>query len=373
MDHNQSGSSPSTGGDLAAPLSAEQLATCLREIISGQVPPSLIGSFLVALQCSRVIESSPRLLLSCAEAMESFAVPCEDLSEGGTVKVLDVVGTGGDGYDTFNISTAAAFVVASSGKCRVAKHGNRSSSGRCGSADLIEALGAPLHLSSEQLCHAVKKCGFGFLFAQSFHPAMKSVGMVRKEIGVRTVFNLLGPLVNPARPTHMLVGVGHASLAPLYAAALQQKEHVKRAMVVHSYDGLDEITPCGATKVWMIEEEEEEEYERETSKPRNKSIREWEIHPKDFGLEACSPDDIAGDTPSKNAEMFLRFLRSTSSQSEEGNGMKGLETFFLLNVGAALFVLQLCDSMSEGVRMARDLLRSGRTLDVVRSYVKLFS
>eukprot|EP01118_Nematostelium_gracile_P003480 TRINITY_DN14050_c0_g1_i1.p1 TRINITY_DN14050_c0_g1~~TRINITY_DN14050_c0_g1_i1.p1 ORF type:complete len:339 (-),score=73.45 TRINITY_DN14050_c0_g1_i1:36-953(-) len=299
----------------------------MREIMSGEATPSQISAYLVGLHFNRSIEYTPQMLLASSQAMLGFALPINC----GSDFVLDIVGTGGDMLDTFNASTAAAVVVAASG-VTVAKHGNRSSSGRCGSADLMEALGANINTDNLKMSDIIKECHFGFLFAQKFHPSMKSVAQVRREIGVRTIFNILGPLSNPANPTHMLVGVGEESLGSLYAQVFLQKG-CKRVMVVHSLDGLDEISTETPTKVWLVE---------------NGTIKQYEISPNDFGLPFHRVENILGADPITNASTFKLIL----------NGAEGPVTdFLLMNAGAALFVAEKAKTLKEGAELARQLLK----------------
>jgi len=255
-----------------------------------------------------------------------------------------VVGTGGDSVDTFNASTAAAFVVAAAGG-RVAKHGNRSSSGRCGAADFMEALGAPITLNSAQLSKVIEGCNFGFLFAPTFHPSMKAVSSIRRELGFRTLFNLLGPLTNPVSPTHMVVGVSSLHLGTLYAQVLLKMG--KQAMVVHSDEGLDEISPCGPTHAWIV---------------KDGSIETTVITPEALGVHALHIDDIRGSSPSENAALF----RQIASGKDHP-----VMTYVALNAGAALFIGGLASSLSGGVLLALQTLKSGKVADKLDHYVRL--
>lgn len=318
-------------------LTSDQIIACIQEIMSGTAPSSQVGAFLFALRGDRI---SPDVLLASAKAMSSFAIPC---AVGGPV--IDVVGTGGDSVDTFNASTAAAFVVAAAGG-RVAKHGNRSSSGRCGAADFMEALGACITLNSPQLATVIEECDMGFLFAQVFHPAMKSVSAIRRELGIRTIFNILGPLTNPASPTHMLVGVGSIELGDLYAQVLLKMG--KQAMVVHSDEGLDEISPCGPTQAWVVKDD---------------AITRTVIKPEDFGLRPLAIDDIRGSAPSENAALFRKIVA--------GKEHHPVVDYVALNAGAALFIGGLAETLAAGVALAQTTIKSGKVAEKLDRYIRL--
>eukprot|EP01114_Cavostelium_apophysatum_P023750 TRINITY_DN9050_c0_g1_i1.p1 TRINITY_DN9050_c0_g1~~TRINITY_DN9050_c0_g1_i1.p1 ORF type:complete len:350 (-),score=40.36 TRINITY_DN9050_c0_g1_i1:6-1055(-) len=328
-------------------LNAQELMNCMKEIMKAEATPSQVGAFLVALRFSPV---TPEVLSICAKTMLSFSLPIavhDDI-------VLDIVGTGGDGLDTFNVSTAASFVVAAAGDLKVAKHGNRSSSGRCGSADLVESLGVKLDLKNDQVCELIKKHNFGFLFAQTFHPAMKSVSAIRKEIGVRTIFNMLGPLTNPARPNHMLIGVGTLELGDLYSRVLASNpDLVNKAMVVHSLEhGLDEICVSGTTKVWFV---------------HDGVIEQKEISAADFGLQPHNVSTILGGMPADNVRTFQRILAGESASERT---LIPVEDFIVMNAGAALFVAGKAADLKGGATLARELILSGRAQKLVQDYVR---
>jgi anthranilate phosphoribosyltransferase len=262
-----------------------------------------------------------------------------------TADVIDVCGTGGDGIDTFNVSTAAGLVAAGAG-ARVAKHGNRAASSKCGSADLLEALGANLQLGGAQVAQVIDGCGFAFLFAQRFHPAMRHVGGPRREIGIRTAFNLLGPLSNPAKPKRQLVGVGARALGPLVAQALALRG-MERAIVVHSADGLDEISPAGMTHAWVVGEG---------------AVAERELRPADFDLPEHPLDRVRGGSPEANAGTLQAVL----------DGAEGPMTdFVVMNTSAALFAAGLAADFPTGTHMAREAIASGRAREVLDRYVAL--
>ena len=317
-------------------LTGPQAADALEAIMTGTATPAQIGAFLTAL---RIRGETPEVIAACLEVTQRHAepVPAED--------VIDIVGTGGDGMDTFNVSTAAAIVVAGAG-LRVAKHGNRAASSKCGSADVLEALGARLDITGEQAASVIDACGFCYLFAQHFHPAFRHVGGPRREMGTRTIFNILGPLTNPARPRAMLVGVGVRTLGPLVAEAFRQRG-MARAMVVHSAEGLDEISPAGPTHVWELE---------------HGRIVERTLTPADFGLPSHPIASVIGGDADQNSGQMLALL----------DGADGPVTdFVLMNAAAALFVAGSAPDLPSGVRTARVSIASGRAREVLDSYVAL--
>ncbi|MGI8927140.1 MAG: anthranilate phosphoribosyltransferase [Tepidiformaceae bacterium] len=320
------------GGGLSGP----QAADAMEAIMSGGATPAQIGAFLAAL---RLRGETAEVVAACAQVMQAHAeaVPVAD--------VIDICGTGGDGIDTFNVSTAAAFVVAGAG-ARVAKHGNRAMSSKCGSADVLEALGARTDLGGQQVARVIEECGFCFIFAQRFHPAMRHVAGPRREIGVRTVFNLLGPLTNPARPRGQLAGVGAKGLGPLMAQALALRG-MERALVVHSEDGLDEISPAATTHAWLV---------------AAGAVSERELTPDDFALPWHSLDGVMGGTPEQNAGVLQGVL----------DGAEGAVTdFVLMNAAAACYVAGVVPDLQAGVGASREAIASGRARDVLDHYVAL--
>jgi anthranilate phosphoribosyltransferase len=320
------------GGAIGGPQAAAALETILR----GEATPAQVAAFLTAL---RMRGESPEVIAACLGVTEAHAeqVPAPD--------VIDVVGTGADGADTFNVSTAAALVTAACG-VRVAKHGNRAASSRCGSADVLEALGAKLDISGEAAARVIDGAGFCFLFAQRFHPAFRHVGPVRREIGIRTMFNFLGPLSNPARPRAMLVGCSVASLGPVLAETFRLRG-LERAIVVHSNDGLDEISPSTATAAWFVEGGE---------------VSEREIGPADFGLPFHPLATVLGGDAEANAATMRELL----------DGRKGpVMDFVLMNAAAALYVAGKTPSLEAGVAPAREAILSGKAKGVLDAYVRL--
>jgi len=308
----------------------------MEEIMTGAATPSQMGAFLAGL---RMRGESPEIVAACWDVLERHAEPVA------AENVIDVVGTGGDGADTINVSTAAAIVVAGAGG-RVAKHGNRAASSKCGSADVLEALGARIDIGGEQAARIIDECGFCFLFAQRFHPAMKNVGGTRREMAVRTIFNVLGPLSNPARPTRVLAGVGTRELAPLVADAFALRG-IQRSIVVHSADGLDEISPAGVTHAWFVGEG---------------AVAQRELSPADFGLPEHPLESIVGGDAPHNARVLRAVL----------DGVEGPALDFVLaNAGAACYVAGLADDMLAGVEIARKAISSGAAQQVLDLYISL--
>ena len=317
-------------------IEPDEAAAALETIMSGDATPAQIGAFLAGM---RAHGETPEIVAACWAVMERHAEP---IAAG---NVVDLCGTGGDGADTFNVSTAAALVVAGAGG-RVAKHGNRAASSNCGSADLLEALGARIDLGGEAVAKVIEGCGFGFLFAQRFHPAMRHVGGPRRELGTRTIFNVLGPISNPARPRAQLTGVGSAEIGPLFAEAFRIRG-LDRAVVVHSADGLDEISPAAATHAWILE---------------GGALREEDLTPDTFGMEGGSLEDVAGGSPEENAETLRAVLAGQGGPVAD---------FVTLNAAAGCWVAGLADSFAEGAALAREAVASGRARAVAESYVRL--
>ena len=317
-------------------LTGAEAAAALEEIMTGNATPAQIGAFLAAM---RLRGETPEVIAAGLTVMQTHAERCpvED--------VIDICGTGGDGTDTLNVSTAAGFVVAAAG-VRVAKHGNRAASSKCGSADVLEALGARIDLGGEQVAKVINGCGFGFLFAQRFHPAMRHVGGPRREVAVRTMFNILGPLSNPANPRAQLVGVGARAIGPIVAEALALRG-MERAMVVHSNDGLDEISPEAPTHAWIVGEG---------------AVAERELSPADFGLPTHPLASVGGGEAQANAGDILAIL----------DGAEGPKTdFVVMNAAASLCIAGKVADFPGGVTMAREAIGSGRAREVLDHYVSL--
>ena len=318
------------------PLTGSEAAAALEEIMTGSATPAQIGAFLAAM---RLRGETPEVIAAGLTVMQTHAEPCP------VSDVIDICGTGGDGIDTINVSTAAAFVVAAAG-VRVAKHGNRAASSKCGSADVLEALGARIDLGGDQVARVINGCGFGFLFAQRFHPAMRHVGGPRREIAVRSMFNILGPLSNPANPRAQLVGVGARTIGPIVAQALALRG-MERALVVHSDDGLDEISTAGGTHAWIVGEG---------------AVAERELHPEDFGLPTHPLSAVAGGEAQQNAGDILAVM----------DGAEGPKTdFVLMNAAASLYVAGAAADLAVGMARAREAIASGRAREVLDHYIAL--
>jgi anthranilate phosphoribosyltransferase len=313
-------------------LSAEEAASAMGEIMDGRADPAQVAGLLMALALKG---ERPAEMVGFASAMRARAVPLpRPLGV-----VFDTCGTGGDGARTFNVSTATAIVVAAGG-VRVAKHGNRAASSHCGSADVLEALGVNLGTSPEQVVRAVEEANLGFFFAQSWHPSMRHVGPVRKALGVRTAFNLLGPLTNPASPTRQIVGVSRPEHTELLACALGRLGS-ERAWVVHGANGLDELSTTGHTKI---------------SEWRDGAVRTFYLHPADAGLPLASLEELRGGSVADNAAMLERLL----------DGERGpRRDVVLLNAAAALLVAGEAASLAGGIERAAAAIDEGRARGVL--------
>jgi anthranilate phosphoribosyltransferase len=319
-------------------LTADEAAAAMQEVMDGRVPPAPLAGLLSALAMKG---ERPAEIVGFARTMRANAIklsaPAGD--------VFDTCGTGGDRSGTFNISSAAALVVAACG-VKVAKHGNRSVSSRCGSADVFEQLGVNVAAAPAIVERGLHDAGIAFFFAPTFHPSMKHAGPTRRELGIRTAFNLLGPLTNPAGATRQIVGVPRSELTELIARALLLLGSA-RAWVVHGADGIDELSTTGYTKV---------------SECRDGAVHTFYVHPADFGFAKASPDDLKGGDAAVNADIVRRVL----------DGQRGApRDVVLLNAGAALFVAGRADSIAAGIRLGSDAIDSGAartTLDrMVRS------
>ena len=319
-------------------LSTHETEAVMQEIMSGEASPSQIGAFMVAL---RMKKETPEEIAGCARVMRDHALKVKTSQ----TLVVDTCGTGGDGSGTFNVSTVVAFVVAGAG-VPVAKHGNRSVSSRCGSADVLEALGATVELGPEEIATCMNEIGIGFLFAPRLHPAMKHAAGPRRELGIRTVFNLLGPLTNPASASVQLLGVYHPDLTETMAQVLNMLG-VRSAMVVHGAGGLDELSATGTSKVTQLTEG------RTTT---------YYLDPLQLGLAAAEPDSIKGGLPEENARIMRSLLQSESGAKRDT---------VLLNAAAALMAAGKTPSLNEGLDMAAESIDSGRALDKLERFVEL--
>jgi anthranilate phosphoribosyltransferase len=317
-------------------LSREDAAQVMEEIMSGQATPAQLGAFLTALS---IKGETAEEIAGLASVMQAKAIPVK--VEG---PVLDVVGTGGDGLNTFNISTVAALVAAGAG-LKVAKHGNRAATSKCGSADVLEKLGVKIDLSAAQVEHCIQTAGIGFMFAPAFHPAMKFAGGPRREIGIRTVFNMLGPLTNPARAKYEVLGVPSTALAEKMAPALVRLG-IRHALVVHGENGMDEITNSGTSLIWEIKN-------GEVSPPRR-------VAPEDFGLSRANGHTVDGGTPEENAATILNIL----------NGTRGAQRdIVVMNAAAALVAGEKAGTWKEGAALAQETLDSGRAREKLEQLI----
>jgi anthranilate phosphoribosyltransferase len=312
-------------------LTAAEASAAFGRIMSGEASPVQIAALLVAL---RTKGHAPSEIAGGVQALRGAMIRVQAPAN----RVLvDTCGTGGGRVTTFNISTAAAFVVAGAG-VGVAKHGNRSFTSKSGSADVLEALGVNIQLTPDAMGRVLEQAGIVFMFAPLLHPAMRHVGPVRKELGIPTIMNLLGPLTNPAGVRRQVVGVADPALVPLIAWALRELGH-ERAMVVHGLAGMDELSPLGPTRVAELDRGE---------------VREGEVRPDDVGLELAGVEEIAGGTPQENARRILDVL--------EGRDRGGALAVVLLNAAAGLWVAGASSSLREGVARAREVIASGDAL-----------
>lgn len=322
-------------------LTYQEAYTVMNEIMSGETTPTQNAAFLAALSTKSTKAETIDEIGGCADAMREHATPVPHPG----MEVLDIVGTGGDNSHSFNISTTAAMIIAAGG-VKVTKHGNRAASSKSGTADCLEALGVNLDQDPEKVVTLLDKVGVSFLFAQKYHKSMKYVGPIRKELGFRTVFNILGPLTNPAKPEMFVLGVYDGYLVEPVAKVLD-KIGVKNALVVYGQDKLDEISASAPTTVCELKDG----YYRTTV-----------IKPEDFGLERGSKEDILGGTPEENAKI-TRDILSGKIQGTKRNAV-------LLNAAAGLYVAKVVDSISEGVKKAAELIDSGKALKVLDAFIE---
>jgi anthranilate phosphoribosyltransferase len=328
-------------------LSREDAHTVMTEVLTGQCSDAQIAALLVALHMKgETVEE----IVGFAEAIRAAAVPLElhansvlDTSGTGRDALVDTCGTGGDASGTFNISTATAFVVAGAG-VRVAKHGNRSVTSKCGSADVMEALGVNIHLTPARIAACLQEVGIAFLFAPAMHSAMKHVQTARRELHLRTVFNLLGPLTNPARATCQVVGVYSADLVEKLAEALSMLG-LHRALVVHGSDGLDEITITGPTRVAEV---------------REGQVHTYEVTPEEFGLQRATLEEIAGGDAALNGALIREVLASKKSPRRD---------VVLLNAAAALVAAGRADHLRDAVPQAAYAIDSGAALAKLQALI----
>ena len=333
------------------PLTKAEAQALMAEMLSGNATDAQISALLVAFHNRG--ETADKIA-GFAEAICEAAVPLPGISDvsigsadGKSNSFVDTCGTGGDGQGTFNISTAAAFVLAGAG-VKVTKHGNRGLSSKCGSADVLEALGAKVDLPAGLMARALEEVGIVFLFAPSLHPAVRQIQKVRREIRVKSIFNILGPLTNPARPSGRVVGAYSEEVAAILAAALMNAG-VSRAMVVHGDDGLDEITITGTTTILEI---------------RNGWMRSYHVSPEQLGIQSAALSTIAGGNPAENGYILRSILSGEKSSRCD---------VVLMNAAAGLVVACKADSLEEGVLLARESVDSGRALKKLNAFVRFSS
>ena len=318
-------------------LSHDDMTAMMRHIMSGDIPPTLVAAFLVALRTKKETVGE---IAAAAQVMREFATPVHIKD---TRHLVDVVGTGGDGAHTFNISTAAKFVAAAAG-AKIAKHGNRSVSSKSGSADVLEAFGVNLSLSPERVAECITTVGTGFMFAPNHHPAMKNVVPIRRELGVRTIFNILGPLTNPANAKHILMGVFNAELVGIQIRVLQSLG-MTHAMVVFGRDGLDEISLEGPTLIGEL---------------KDGVVSEYEIHPSDFGLSTAPTSSFRVANAEESKQIVLRVLNGEISPASD---------IVCLNAGATLYVADLAPDIATGIAMAKAAIASGAALNTLNKFI----
>ncbi|MFN3310939.1 MAG: anthranilate phosphoribosyltransferase [Thermomonas sp.] len=315
----------------------DEMVHLMRQIMRGEVSPAMTAAILTGL---RVKKETVDEIAAAATVMREFALPVEVADK---THLVDIVGTGGDGAHTFNISTCAMFVAAAAG-ARVAKHGNRSVSSKSGSADALEALGAAIELSPRQVAQAIAQTGIGFMFAPIHHPAMKAVAPVRREMGVRTIFNILGPLTNPAGAANILMGVFHPDLVGIQARVLRELG-AERALVVWGRDNMDEISLGAATLVGEL---------------RDGVVREYDIHPEDFGIPMSASRNLRVADPGESIAMLRAVLDNQPGPAAD---------IVALNAGAALYAAGMAADIADGLARARAVIADGSARARMQQYV----
>jgi anthranilate phosphoribosyltransferase len=316
----------------------DEMLHIMRMIMRGEVSPSLTSALLTAL---RVKKETIGEITAAAQVMREFCTP---VVVNGAQNFVDIVGTGGDGSHTFNISTCSMFVAAAAG-AKVAKHGNRSVSSKSGSSDVLEALGVNISLTAAQVADCIDATGMGFMFAPNHHPAMKNVATVRKELAVRTMFNILGPLTNPANAPNILMGVFHPDLVGIQVRALQRLD-AQHAMVVFGKDGMDEISLGAATMVGELV---------------NGEIREYDIHPEDFGMTMASNRSLKVDTPQDSKAILLGVLSGKAGAAQD---------IVVLNTAAALYAANVVNDIASGLVKAREAIANGSAMKKLQAMIQ---
>lgn len=321
-------------------LTYDEAYAVMNEIMSGETSPTQNAAFLASLSTKSARAETTDEIAGCAAAMRDHATKVNT-----GMDVFEIVGTGGDNAGSFNISTTSA-IIAAAGGMKVAKHGNRAASSNSGTADCLEALGVNIEQSPEKCVELLSEVGMCFFFAQKYHSSMKYVGPIRRELGFRTVFNILGPLTNPASPTMQLLGVYDDYLVEPLAQVLINLG-VKRGMVVYGMDKLDEISLSSPTKVCEI---------------KDGWFKSYIIKPEDYGFERCSKEDLRGGTPKENAEITRRILKG-----EKGHKRNAV----LMNAGAALYIGGKADSIREGIALAAEIIDSGRAAQTLEKLIEV--
>ena len=319
-------------------LTYNEAYAVMNEIMSGETTPTQNAAFLAALSTKSARAETTDEIAGCAAAMRAHAVQVD-----AGMEVFEIVGTGGDNAHSFNISTTSGLVAAAGG-VKVAKHGNRAASSQCGTADCLEALGVNIQQSPQRCIRLLKEVGMCFFFAQKYHTSMKYVGAIRKELGFRTVFNILGPLTNPGKPSMQLLGVYDDYLVAPLAQVLMELG-VRRGMVVYGQDRLDEISLSAPTLVCEIQDGWSKTYT---------------IAPEDFGLKRCAKADLAGGAPEDNAAITLAVLKGEAGPRRDA---------VLLNAGASLYIGGKADTMGDGVALAARLIDSGQALETLNRFI----
>lgn len=321
-------------------LTYDEAYAVMNEIMSGETTATQNAAFLSALSTKSARAETTDEIAGCATAMREHATQVKT-----NMEVFEIVGTGGDNANSFNISTTSA-IIAAAGGVKVAKHGNRAASSKCGTADCLEALGVNINQEPEKCVELLKEVGMCFFFAQKYHTSMKYVGPIRKELGFRTVFNILGPLTNPGRPSMQLLGVYDDYLV-LPLAQVLISLGIKRGMVVYGQDKLDEISLSAPTTVCEI---------------KDGWYKSYIIEPEDFGFEKCNKEDLKGGEPNENAEIVRRIL-----SGEKGHKRNAT----LINAGASLYIGGKANDMKEGIKLAGELIDNGKAMETLNKFIEL--
>lgn len=321
-------------------LTYNEAYAVINEIMSGETTPTQNAAFLAALSTKSTTAETTDEIAGCAAAMRDHATKCET-----GMDIFEIVGTGGDNANSFNISTTSALVAAAGGM-KVAKHGNRAASSKCGTADCLEALGVNIQQDPEKCVELLKEVGMCFFFAQKYHTSMKYVGPIRKELGIRTVFNILGPLTNPGSPKMQLLGVYDGYLVQPLAQVLINLG-VTRGMVVYGQDKLDEISLSAPTTVCEF---------------KDGWMKNYVIKPEDFGFERCTKADLVGGLPEENAKITRAIL-----SGEQGHKRNAV----LMNAGAALYIGGKAESLADGIKLAAEIIDSGKALATLEKFIEV--